>query len=397
MARPSSKDGIRAKVRTRDGIILIHLAEYPGHWIASPEYERARAIAWARRNRGRLIRRADHPISFYCEGFYAKDSIWVRRQKEKGHTYSDIHLFNRQSYLSNYFSKAFGHLIPQDIDNAEFRREFDNWLLDIRSYQNEGRKLSGATKNKIIYSVNDFIEELIDLKKMTINPLIGLKKYSKDPENPRGVIDRESLEKMFPPHHADLIRIWGSSMWACLMLVLYDTGARPGEARAFTWSDIEARKGFVPIRKGIEAGTKGKVKCTKTGVVKAGFFNERTIQELNILRTETRWSDSSNFVFTVDGESPVTNEAVTKALRRGLAQIEKEHEGWKSNPLWTPYWLRHSFGTYQMENLSEDEIAALMGNGVAVLKRHYQHPDDETLYKSTAGIQRKLDDARSNI
>ena len=27
----------RAKVRTRDGIILIHLAEYPGHWIASPE------------------------------------------------------------------------------------------------------------------------------------------------------------------------------------------------------------------------------------------------------------------------------------------------------------------------------------------------------------------------
>jgi len=50
-----------------------------------------------------------------------------------------------------------------------------------------------------------------------------------------------------------------------------------------------------------------------------------------------------------------------------------------------------------MENLSEDEIAALMGNGVAVLKRHYQHPDDETLYKSTAGIQRKLDDARSNI
>ena len=64
MARPSSKDGIRAKVRTRDGIILIHFAEYPGHWIASPEYDRARAIAWARRNRDRLIRHGNQFLTF---------------------------------------------------------------------------------------------------------------------------------------------------------------------------------------------------------------------------------------------------------------------------------------------------------------------------------------------
>ena len=115
---------------------------------------------------------------------------------------------------------------------------------------------------------------------------------------------------------------------------------------------------------------------------------------MDLWKVESRWNDSSNFVFTVNGESPVSNEAATKALRRGLAQIEKEHEGWKSNPLWTPYWLRHSFGTYQMENLSEDEIAALMGNGVVVLKRHYQHPDDETLYRSSEGIKKKLEEAR---
>jgi len=35
-----------------------------------------------------------------------------------------------------------------------------------------------------------------------------------------------------------------------------------------------------------------------------------------------------------------------------------------------------------------------MGNGVVVLKRHYQHPDDETLYKSSEGIKSKLDKAR---
>jgi len=47
-----------------------------------------------------------------------------------------------------------------------------------------------------------------------------------------------------------------------------------------------------------------------------------------------------------------------------------------------------------MEVLEEEEIAVLMGNGVVVLKRHYQHPDDETLYKSSEGIKDKLDKAR---
>ena len=172
--------------------------------------------------------------------------------------------------MSNYFSKAFGHLNPQHIDNAEFRREFDNWLFDIRSYRNDGKKLS------------------------------------KDPENPRGVIDRDSLSKMFSKHHGDLIRIWGSSMWACVMLILYDTGMRQGEVRALTWQNIDIRKRFVPIRKGIEAGTTKTVKGTKTGVVKAGFLNERSVQELDIYRVESRWRDNSNFVFTINGKSPVT-------------------------------------------------------------------------------------------
>jgi hypothetical protein len=34
-----------------------------------------------------------------------------------------------------------------------------------------------------------------------------------------------------------------------------------------------------------------------------------------------------------------------------------------------------------------------MGTGVVVLRRSYQHPDDETLYRKTRGIQEKLDQA----
>jgi len=394
MARPRAKDGIRVTTRARDGIQLIHFEEYPGHWIVTPERDRARAINWGERNRDRLINRNNVTIAEYCKGFYDLDGLWVRRQKEKGHHYIDLHLKNRQAYLDNYFSRTFGSRRLQEIDHPEFRREFDNWLLTLTSYLNDKKRLSKATKNKIIYSVNDFIEEMIDLRKMSHNPLIGLKKYSKAPDNPRGVIDRNSLEKMFPPRHVDMVRIWGSTMWACFMLVLYDTGARPGEARALTWADIDIRKRFVPFRKGVEAGTSKKIKGTKTNTVKAGFLNPRTVQELDIWKLETKHNGENDYVFTAKGDKPVTNEAIGKVFKRGLKQLEKENINWKSNPLWTPYWLRHSFGTYQMEVLDEEEIAALMGNGVAVLKQHYQHPDNETLYKSTIGIKEKLDKAR---
>jgi integrase len=216
-------------------------------------------------------------------------------------------------------------------------------------------------------------------------------------------LDRISLAKLFPPTHGEAVRIWGSSMWAAMMMVFIDTGSRPSEVRALTWRDIDIAKRFVPIRKGIEAGTANKIKGTKTDVVKAGFLASRTIQELAIWRAESRWNADDDFVFTVTGDAPITNEALGKAFKRGVVRAKEEYdrkqrpeseEEWKPDPKWTPYWLRHSFGTYQMEVLSDEEISALMGNGITVLRQHYQHPDDETLYRKTRGIQEKLDQAR---
>jgi integrase len=108
-------------------------------------------------------------------------------------------------------------------------------------------------------------------------------------------------------------------MWAAMMLVFNDTGSRPGEVRARTWADIDIKKRFIPIRKGAESGTAGTIKGTKTGVVKAGFLTARTVQELDIWWTESRWPAPGDYVFTADGKVPVTNAAIVKGFRRGLA------------------------------------------------------------------------------
>jgi integrase len=141
---------------------------------------------------------------------------------------------------------------------------------------------------------------------------------------------------------------------------------------------------------GIESGTIDKIKETKTGAVKAGFLSIRTIQELDIWRAESRWNGNGDYVFTTNGKAPITNSAIVKAFRRGLTAVGIDNKDW------TPYWLRHSFGTYALETLNEAEISALMGNGITVLRRHYLHPDDDTLYRSASDVQKKLDKFREN-
>jgi integrase len=394
MGRPKNKDGIRVTTRTRDGIQLVHFEEHPGHWIASQTKDREKALKWARQNRAWLVGRSVENMAFFCRGFYALDGEWALRQKEKGHVYSNEYLRNRQAYLDNYFVPEFGDADPRTIK----RRQIDDWLLRLHGKLKK-TKLAGDTRNKILYSLREVFEELVDLEIIQTNPMAGIRRFDSNPV-PRGVLDRSSLDRLFPSSHDALIGIWKSSMWAAMMMVLADTGSRPGEVRALTWKDIDIAKRFVPIRKGIASGTVDKIKGTKTGAVKAGFLAVRTIQELEIWRAESSWKKDNDFVFTLDGKTPVTNPAMLWAFRRGVAAAKREndrqesHEPWEPSPAWSPYWLRHSFGTHQMANLSDEEISSLLGNGVAVLRKHYQHPDDETLYRKTKGIQEKLDQAR---
>jgi len=384
MSGIKAKDGIRAKARARDGFQQVHFEEYPGHWIITPEKNREKALSWAKRNRERLINKKIKDLAFYCHEFFYPSGPWANRMRAKGHTFVDKYLITRQGHLDNYFIPAFGDADPRTIR----RREIDNWLLALT--KPSGGKLAGATKNKILYSIALVFEDLRDQEVVEMNPIDGIKPYSKAPVKPRGVIDRESLGKLYPASHGELVQVWGSTMWAAMMCLFNDTGSRPGELRALTWEDIDIQRRFVPIRKGVEAGTVDKIKGTKTGVVKAGFLTARTVQELQIWQAESRYNDKTDFVFTANGKTPVTSEGILKAFRRGLAEVGI------NNSDWTPYWLRHSFGTYQLENLSQDELMRLMGHNSTVTSRIYQHPDDETLYRAASGIQEKLDKAREN-
>jgi integrase len=241
---------------------------------------------------------------------------------------------------------------------------------------------------KLLVTLNLCMEEIVDRGVIDRNPLEGMAGYSQRPLRPRGAIPREALDKLFPAAHRELVQVWGSAMWAACMCLLADTGLRPGEARALRWREVDSAERFIAVRHGVEAGTRDKIKGTKTGIVRAAFISYRTAQELAIWRSESPSRDPEHFIFTINGESPVRSNHLANAFAAGKRYIGRGDEPW------TPYWLRHSFGTYHLAELDDTELLLLMGHTNIVTNQIYRHPDDEVMLRRSRRLRDKLDAER---
>lgn len=385
MARPP-KD-IRMTARAdRGGRYAVCYAEDPGHWHQSPEDGYTKAMAWAKRNRSRLVASADHALRLadLVRDIFVPGSPWRAAQEAKGHTFGDAYISNRDGHVRNYMIRLFGNDDPRQLT----RKYVDDTLMAASRAGLFGKPLAPATMHKIVQTFNIVLEDLVDRGFIERNPILGMRQYSKSPVRPRGVIPTASLARMFPAGHGALVRVWGSSLWSACMCLFADTGMRPGELRALRWREIDDQRRFIPLRHGIVAGTTDNVGKGKTGGARAGFPSVRTMAELESWKAESRHAGPEDFVFTEDGEAPVTGAGIVAAFRRGLAYLGIEA------PDWTPYWLRHSFVTLNLENLSELELSTIAGHSVAISRAHYQHPDDDILYAKNKPIQDKLDRAR---
>jgi len=393
MARPP-KD-IRHKTEARTGRIMIGFIEEPGRWHLSPETDLAKAVAWAKRNRGNLLAAAAPGMTLapLIRGMFEPDSDWRRRQAEKGRVVIDKTYDNRDGHVRNYILPLFGQDDPRELT----RRYIDDKLLEAargelppgdrpeKGKAAHGKAPAPATMAKIAKTLGICLEDLVDRGIIKANPMAGMIPYSRSVQHPREDVPLEALDALYPASHGAMMRIWGGTMWVACMCTLHDTGMRPGELRALLWGQIDWERRGLVIRKGIESGTKATRKGTKTGIVRAAFLSDRTLQELRIWRAETRFAQDSDFIFTLDGAAPVTGEGVIKAFRAGVRAAGLGH------PEWTPYWLRHSFITHNLDVLTDREIETLAGHTSAVTNAIYRHPSDEAVLNRAKPIQDKLE------
>jgi integrase len=169
-------------------------------------------------------------------------------------------------------------------------------------------------------------------------------------------------------------------------------GSAGREVRALTSGDFYADERFVPIRHGVEAGTKSKIKGTKTDNSKPGYLQQRTVQELLIWRhAESRFNSDSDFIFTKDGDAPVSGASIGDAFKRGLI-------GKGLNAMnWTPYYPRHTFVTQALEVLDDSEVLMLAGHTSIITNKIYRHPDDESMVRRSIKAERSSTNTRIKI
>lgn len=382
---PRPKKPIKAsRVSIHDRRYRIKFSDCDSTFIAPYETEAA-AIAWAERNKANLIRRAQngYTVRELGEHFFDRGGPWERNEHDHGWDRTDGTLKIYQGMLENQVLPAFGHMDVRELDAQKIGAMVRN------ARRVDGRPYAKATRNKLLWTLSLMFAYWLEAGIVETNPMDGVHRYSKIPEKPRGAIPREALAKLYPATHAEAIKVWRSSRYVSLFFLLNDTGARPGELRALRWGQIDFTRRFVPIRTAIEAGKKSKVKTTKTGSVRPAFFSERTEQELRIWRAESPAADDMDFVFVgARPTAPLVNASIEQAFDRALVHLEYDSTGW------TPYWLRHSFGTYQMASLPQSDIMLLMGHAADATTRGYQHADDETIYQAGLDAKARLDEAR---
>lgn len=386
MARP--RKDIKAQ-RLPDGRFRIIYAERPEWIFHSPETEERLALAWARRNKAFLFGRHEKGWTFaeMSAGFFDEGSAWNKDQEERGRSRIQATIAIYRGILQSHLAPALGdkdirEISAQDIDKAIKAAE----TRILRGGKH--KPLSRGTRNKALHTISLMYKYWMAQGLVDANPASLIDRYNKNPEKPRGALPRDVLQKIYPTTHGEAVQVWGSSMWAAFFCLLNDTGARPGEIRSLRWGQIYFDRQFVPLRTAIQAGTTDTVKGTKSGAVKPGFLSPRTIQELRIWRAESKHHDDLDWIFTKDGEKPVSATAYLDAFRAAMRRQDLDGHGW------TPYWLRHTFGTYGLEVLSDQEIMLLMGHASVVTSKVYRHPDDETVFRQGASAKEALDKAR---
>jgi integrase len=313
------------------------------------------------------------PLKYYAENFFAIDGYWRRNCEQKGKHVIDVVVIKRAYLTKNYIIPLFGDISVNKISSNIISEK----LCGLNC-------LCGTTKNAIIICLDDIYANLIEKNIVKENPTKNVIRFSRAIVNGRGALSLEELAKLFPQNHDELIKIWHSQMYATAFLILRDTGLRPGELRALQWKDWYPEKKFIPITKAIEAGTRSKIKGTKTGAFKPAIVSDFTATEISNLKRIAKHISSDDFIFASRYGIPPRGNTMSTCFRQGVRRADL------NRPEISPYWLRHTFNTLALLYLDEADVRKLMGHTTSKMTRHYRHPDIFLLQKEAEKIYPKI-------
>jgi integrase len=240
------------------------------------------------------------------------------------------------------------------------------WLLAMRqprtvTFTNRGQTCTRVVKwgdsqvNAVVTTLHAVLNFGVRERLISSNPLRGL---SGPPVRTRG---RDCV--LLPEDHA---RILGHASRRLLEVIicLENTGCRPGELLMATAADWNDRLGaLVYYAEARRQDGEGRHKTCRKGKDRRIIFRG---EALAVMRKKVQDHPTGPLWTTTRGARPLTVGALNKGFRKLRKQL--------GMPRLTPYSYRHTYATRWLESgRSIDDLAAMLGNTAAVIRKHYAH------------------------
>ena len=318
-------------------------------------------------------------IRYFAENLYKLDGYWVNKLRQKGRGFIDKTAENKAGIIKNYILPIWGDINPRKLTV----RQIDTVLVNLCGTES-GNPLSGSTKNRILTTLSDIYEFIQEEDRSVENVAKTVSRYSTAIINKRGRLSDPETAALFPEDHDSLLKIWGNQLYAVAFLILFDAGLRPGELLALKWGDWYPDIRFFSITKAIEAGTKNKIKGTKTGSIRPALVSAQAADEINRL-FEKMDHVPDRFIFSEKGNIPIEGHRLTYNFSKAIERAGLNRSDY------TPYWLRHTFNTNMLTCLDDEDVRELMGHVTKEMTMNYNHPDLFILLKKAKRLRRILD------
>ena len=260
------------------------------------------------KQRGEVFTLQEFTSNFFCW----ESCDWIKSQHEKGKAFDISIAKMRRAHLQNYIWPEFGDEKLSEIGTPESKLKtvyVEKWLSNLQSKKEVKQKgklkeksfimapLSNQTKNHILYTFKIIMRWAFKNELMKYNPLEAAEPASRKEYKKKDILSLEELKKLFPADQEKLIKIWGSSYWAALFLLMITSGMCSQEIRALLWCDILWKENIILIQRAVKLH--GAIGSLKSNYEKAAYLPDRTITMLQRWHNETPYKKIMIWFFLV--------------------------------------------------------------------------------------------------
>ena len=284
-----------------------------------------------------------------------KNSEYLRRSMEHGHSMTEKHAFCMRAYVRNYWLPYFGsEAFIEDLSLEE--------LDDFFFFLHDEKELANETVNKNINMANKCIKTLLALRKIKFNPLEGIERFKTDTAK-RDIPTEQEVREL-------LNLTWDNDSAKLAFKVAAFYGLRAGEISGFRVCDIDAVADMLYVRHSYSE-VDG-LKTTKNKECRElPLEHSLALQLLSHARENPGYGDMSYVFWSVkDYSRPITPGYYGDCFYKALEQIGVSEAERKDRNI-VFHSLRHFCATILKQRADKETVMAIMGHKTADMTDHY--------------------------